>query len=114
MESNENLDYFRINCDYIGEIGEIKLYGSSFRYEINLNGNKVTFPKKDFNKFEKDGKIILEGMLDGNKQNFNKEKFNELSDLYGYYIGDHDERVKMEMYNRMIYQDSIPETMKLE
>ena len=112
--SNENLDNLQINCNEIGHIDKVDSFGSSFRYEINLNGNKASFPKKDFNKFEKDGKIILEGMLDGNKQNFNKEKFNELSDLYGYYIGDHDERVKMEMYNRMIYQDSIPETMKLE
>ena len=115
-ESNENLDYFRINCDYIGEIGEIKLYGSSFRYEINLNGNKVTFPKKDFNKFEKDGKIILEGMLDGNRENLNKEKFTELAELYNLEskeCGD-DERYDLINWNEMIYKDSIPETMKLE
>ena len=82
----------------------VALYGSSFRYEINLNGNKVTFPKKDFNKFEKDGKIILEGKLDGSTENFSKEKFAELAELYklGWTSSGDDERFDLLNWNELI------------
>lgn len=54
-------------------------YGSSFRYEINLNGNSVKFSEPNFSYSIKDGKIIFEGYIDWGRDNYSESKLIELS-----------------------------------
>ena len=107
-------DNFQINYNSFGNIGFTLLYGGSFKYELILN-QKVKFPHKDFNLMEKDGKIILEGMIDGNKNNFNQEKFEELAKLYGKssYINEEDEETKMYYWMELKFNDAIPEYLEI-
>ena len=64
---------------------------------------------------EKNGKIILEGMIDGNKNNFNQEKFEELAKLYGKssYINEEDEETKMYYWMELKFNDAIPEYLEI-
>lgn len=106
---------YQINVNYFEYIYTSLIYGGSFRYEIIFNeDHKVKFPKKDFNLMKKDGKIILEGMIDGNKDNFNKEKFEELAKLYdsSSYINDENEENKMRHWMELKFMDAIPQSME--
>ena len=105
---------FQINYNNFARIYGL-LYGGSFKYEIILNGNKVKFPIKDFNLMEKNGKIILEGMIDGNKDNFNQEKFEELAKLYdrSSWINEKNEKTKINFWMELKFNDTIPEYLEL-
>ena len=78
-ESNDEMLVFQLNCNSLGFIKNSLIYGSPYRYEIILNGNKLQFFKKNFNYSEINGKIILEGKIDGNEENFDEELFNEIA-----------------------------------
>jgi hypothetical protein len=69
-ESNDDMDYFRLNCNDLGNIMKRLTYGSSYKYEIILNGNKIKFLDKDFKYKIENDKIILKGIIDGNKDNY--------------------------------------------
>ena len=104
---------YQINCYSFGCFRFEPIYGASFRYELILN-EKVKFPHRDFNLMAKDGKIILEGMIDGNKDNFNQEKFEELAKLYdrNSYINEKDEEDKMQYWMELKLMDTIPEYLE--
>lgn len=73
-ESNESVDFFRLDCSEFLS-GQRFVYGSSFKYEIILNGNKIKFSNDNIKyKINKD-KIIFEGYLDHNKENYNEEQY---------------------------------------
>ena len=61
-ESTGITDYFNLDYNYLLEF-QLDI-GSSFKYEIILNGNKIQFSNSDFQyKINKD-KIIFDGYLD--------------------------------------------------
>ena len=70
-ESNENVEYFQLNCNSLLQLYYFFSYGSYFKYEIILNGNIIEFSNKDFKYKVKDDKIIIEGYLD----NYNEGKY---------------------------------------
>ena len=114
-ESNDDLDYFRLNCNDLGDINEHLIYGSSYKYEIILNGNKIKFLDKDFKYKIENGKIILKGIIDGNKDNFNQEKYVELAKKNNdeTILESDDEEFKLEHWVEMRFKEFVPEKMKL-
>ena len=73
-ESNESVDFFKLDCsEFIS--GQHFVYGSSFKYEIILNGNKIKFSNDDFKYKINNDKITFEGYLDHNRDNYNEEEY---------------------------------------
>ena len=114
-ESNENLDYFQLICNSFGHIDENVIYGSSYKYEIILNGHNIKFSNPDFKYSIKNDKIILEGFVDGNKDNFDEKKYNELAEkenLKRYYNEQPQDR-KIKFWAKLRLKEFLPEKMKL-
>ena len=78
-ESNENVDFFKIDCsNFIDNLNF--MYGSSFKYEIILNGNNsIKFSNKNFKYKITNDKISFEGYLDACKNNYDEKKYFELA-----------------------------------
>ena len=114
-ESNENLDYFQLHCDSFGDIDESIIYGGSYKYEIILNGHSIKFSNPDFQYSVKNGKITLEGFIDGNKENFDEKKFAELAKKYNrkWYLDEESLEYKMKHWAELRLLEFIPKTMKL-
>ena len=114
-ESNDSLDYFRLNCNDLGDIDKNLIYGSAYNYEIILNGNKIKFFDKDFKYKIENGKIILKGIIDGNKDNFNQEKFVELAKKNDNerILESDDEEFKLGHWVEMRFKEFLPDKMKL-
>ena len=114
-ESNEKLDYFQLNCNSFGDIDEKTIYGGSYKYEIILNGHSIKFSNPDFKYSVKNGKIILEGFIDGNEDNFDEKKFAELAKKYNreWYIDEESPKYKMKNWAELRLNEFIPEKMKL-
>ena len=114
-ESNDELDYFRLNCNDLGEINEHIAYGSSYKYEIILNGNKIKFMDEDFKYKIENDKIILKGIVDGSKDNFNQNLFVELAKKNDNerIIQSDDEEFKLHHWIEMRFKQFVPENMKL-
>jgi len=73
-ESNESVDFFKLDCsEFIS--GQYFKYGSSFKYEIILNGNKIKFSNDGFKYKINNDKITFEGYLDHNRDNYNEEEY---------------------------------------
>ena len=114
-ESNDDLDYFRLNCNDLGEINEHLTYGSSYKYEIILNGNKIKFLDEDFKYKIENDKIILKGIIDGNKDNYNEEKFAQLAKKNNEerLLESDDEEFKLKYWAEFRFKEFIPDKMKL-
>jgi len=115
-ESNENLDYFQLKCDSFGDIDEKTIYGGSYKYEIILNGHFIKFSNPDFKYSVKNGKIILEGFVDGNKDNFDEKKLLKLAKKFGrewYLRFLNSLESKMKYWVELRLLEFIPEKMKL-
>ena len=109
------MDYFKLNCNDIGDIDGHLIYGSSYKYEIILNGNKIKFFDKDFKYKIENDKIILKGIIDGNKDNFNNEKFVQLakkSDDERLLESD-DEEFRLSHWIELRFKEFVPDKMKL-
>ena len=114
-ESNEKLDYFQLNCNSFGGVDEYTIYGSSYKYEIILNSHSIKFSNPDFKYSVINGKIILEGFVDGNEDNFDEKKFAELAKKYNRerYIDEESQKYKMKHWAELRLNEFIPEKMKL-
>ena len=114
-ESNENLDYFQLNCDSFGDIEENIIYGGSYKYEIILNGHSIKFSNPDFKYSVKNDKIILEGYIDGNKDNFDEKKFIELAKKYDreWLLDEKSLEDKMKYWAELRLNEFLPPKMKL-
>ena len=73
-ESNENVNYFKLKLASFIE-GVFFDLGSSFYYEIILNGNSIKFSDKNFKYQIKNDKIILDGYLD----DYDEQKYIEVA-----------------------------------
>jgi len=114
-ESNDKMDYFRLNCNDLGNINERLIYGSSYKYEIILNGNKIKFLDNDFKYKIENDKIILKGIIDGNEDNYNDEKFVQLakkSDNERLLESD-DKEFRLSHWAELRFKGFVPEKMKL-
>ena len=78
-ESNEKVKYFKIDCSSF--IDNLRMeYGSSFKYEIILNGNNsIKFSNKNFKYKIINGKINFEGYLDACEENYDEKKYIEMA-----------------------------------
>ena len=72
-ESNQNLNYIELNCSELISWFTLE-YESSFKYEIILKDNNITFSNPNFKNKIKDGKIISKGYI----ERYNEQKFIEL------------------------------------
>ena len=109
------MDYFRLNCNNLGCIADHLAYGSSYKYEIILNGNKINFMDEDFKYKIENDKIILKGIIDGSKDNFNKNIFTELAKKYNNErdLQSDEEEFILNLWAEMRLKQFIPEKMKL-
>ena len=109
------MDYFRLNCNNLGDINEHLTYGSSYKYEIVLNGNKIKFLDNGFKYKIENDKIILKGIIDGSKDNFNKNIFTELAKKYNNErdLQSDEEEFILNLWAEMRLKQFIPEKMKL-
>jgi len=114
-ESNDGMDYFRLNCNDLGNIMKRLTYGSSYKYEIILNGNKIKFLDEDFKYKIENDKIILKGIIDGNKDNYNEEKFVQLAKKNDRenVIGSDDDEFNLEHWTEFRFKEFVPDKMKL-
>ena len=114
-ESNDEVDYFRLNCNNLGDITDHLAYGSSYKYEIILNGNKINFMDEDFKYKIENDKIILKGIIDGSKDNFNKNIFTELAKKYNNErdLQSDEEEFILNLWAEMRLKQFVPEKMKL-
>ena len=117
-ESNENLDYFQLQCNNFGNVVNV-IYGSSYKYEIILNGHSIKFSNPDLEYSVENGKIILEGYIDGNKDNFDEKKLVELAKKYDKesYINEDYKNYcvdgKLYFWAELRLKEFLPEKMKL-
>ena len=113
-ESNENLDYFQLQCDSFGDVYN-SIYGTSYKYEIILNGHSIEFSNPDFKYSIKNDKIILEGFVDGNKDNFDVKKFVELAENNNRkcYLDEESLEYKLRNWAELRLNEFIPPTMEL-
>ena len=113
--SNERLDYLPFDCNYIGQIDKSIIYGAFFKYEVILNGHNVKFSNENFDYSIKNGRIIIQGMIDGNKENYNKEKYEELArkQKLDFFIDAKSEDSIMDNWAELRLKEFIPKTMKL-
>ena len=72
-ESNQNLNYIELNCSELISWFTLE-YESSFKYEIILNDNNITFSNPNFKNKINDGKIVSKGFI----ERYNEQKFIEL------------------------------------
>ena len=109
-ESNENVDYFRLNLGSLIDDLSMEI-GSSFYYEIKLNGNSIKFSDENFKYQIIDDKIILEGFLD----DFDEQKYIELAkkcDDPKKYL-EYSEKDKIFEWKYLRIEDLIPYDIKL-
>ena len=118
-ESNENLDYLQLQCNTFGNVDEYTIYGSSYKYEIILNGHSIKFSNPDLEYTVENDKIILEGYIDGNKDNFDEKKLVELAKKYDkeWYIEEYWKNKSLEdkikFWAKLRLNESLPEKMQL-
>lgn len=112
--SNERLSYLPFDCNYIGGIDKYLIYGAAFKYEVILNGHSVKFSNENDYSI-KNGKIIIQGVIDGNKENFCQEQFEELAKKYKleWYLDEKSEEFVMQYWLELRFKEMIPKTMKL-
>ena len=72
-ENNQNLNFIELNCSELISWFTLE-YESSFKYEIILNDNNITFSEPNFKNKIKDGKIVTKGYI----ERYNEQKFIEL------------------------------------
>ena len=110
-ESNENVDYFKLNFTQFLHIMDIRT-GISFKYEIILNGNSVKFSNEDFKYNIINDKITIEGYLD----KYDEKKFIELAkkSVNADYKLNAQEWEKLDDWNRMRIYELIPSWMELD
>ena len=113
--SNEKLDYFQFNCDKLGGIDNEVVSGASYKYEIILNGHKIKFPNENLKCSVNNGKIVLQGFIDGNKDNFDEKKFEQLAKKYDreWYLDESDEKYRIKYWTELRLNQFLPQTMKL-
>ena len=113
--SNEKLDYFQFNCDKLGGIDNYVVSGASYKYEIILNGHKIKFPNENLKYSVNNGKIVLQGFIDGNKDNFDEKKFEQLAKKYDreWYLDESDEKYRIKHWTELRLNQFLPQTMKL-
>ena len=109
-ESNENINYFLL--DFTNFISGFNFdFGSSFSYEILLNGNSIKFSDKNFKYQIKNDKIIFDGYLD----DYDEQKYIEIAkktDKPKYYLElSNEDRLSEWKYMRK--DDLIPYKMEL-
>ena len=68
------MNYFQFNCNQLGGVDKNVIYGASYKYEIILNGHSIKFSNPDLEYSVENGKIILEGYIDGNKDITDEER----------------------------------------
>ena len=109
--SNENVDYFQLNCNSLLDLSYFFSCGSYFRYEIILNGNRIEFSDNDFKYTIKDDKIIFEGYLD----NYNEKKYIELErkETKNFKINKSSMGRRVNRWKNLREKELIPEIMKL-
>ena len=109
-ESNENINYFLL--DFTNFISGLNFdFGSSFSYEILLNGNSIKFSDKNFKYQIKNDKIIFDGYLD----DYDEQKYIEIAkktDKPKYYLELSNEDRRSE-WKYMRKDDLIPYKMEL-
>jgi len=113
-ESNENLKDFQLDCSSFVTPLSFK-YKSSFKYEIILNGNSVTFSNKYFQYKIINDKIIIKGYLDACEDNYNIQKYLEMakrSKHKNYYMKISKEEWP-EKYMSLRKEELIPDKMNL-
>ncbi len=112
--SNERLSYLPFNCNYIGGIQKDLIYGAAFKYEVILNGHCVKFSNENDYSI-KNGKIIIQGVIDGNKENFNQEEYEKLAKKYNHewFLDEESETFIMEYWLELRFNELVPKTMKL-
>ena len=66
----------------LGGIDNEVVSGASYKYEIIVNGHKIKFPNENLKYSVNNGKIVLQGFIDGNKDNFDEKKFEQLAKKY--------------------------------
>ena len=113
--SNERLDYLPFDCNYIGIIEKSVVYGESYKYEVILNGHNVKFSNENLDYSVKNGRIVIQGMIDGCKENYDKKKYVELALKQKQYtfIEEKDEDTRMNNWAKLRRQEVIPKTMKI-
>ena len=113
--SNERLDYLQFDCSSIGSVDIKIVHGASYKYEVILNGHNVKFSIENLNYSVKNGRIIFQGMIDGNEENYDKKKYDELARKHKLesYINYEEEDARMERWAELRYKECIPNTMKL-
>ena len=113
--SNERLDYLPFDCNYIGIIEKSVVYGESYKYEVILNGHNVKFSNENLDYSIKNGRIVIQGMIDGCKENYDKKKYVELALKQKQYtfIDEKDEDTRMNNWAKLRRQEVIPKTMKI-
>ena len=113
--SNERLDYLQFDCSSIGSVDKKIVHGASYKYEVILNGHNVKFSIENLNYSVKNGRIIFQGMIDGNEENYDKKKYDELARKHKLesYINYEEEDARMERWAELRYKECIPKTMKL-
>ena len=111
--------YFKLQCNTFGNVDIHTIYGSSYKYEIILNGHSIKFSNPDLKYKVENGKIILEGYIDGNKDNFDEKKFVELGKKYDKesYINENYKNDSLEgklnFWAELRLNEFLPEKMKL-
>lgn len=113
--SNERLDYLPFYCNDIGEIDKSVVYGASYKYEVILNGHSVKFSNENFDYSVKNGRIIVQGMIDGNKDNYDNKKYEELciKQDRGWWMDEKSENYRLKNWAELRLQEFLPKTMKL-
>ena len=108
-ESTGIRDYLGLNYNIYLDFHLI--IGSSFKYEIILNGNKIEFSKSDFQYKINNGKIIFDGYID----EYDEQKYIALKkkDDPDFDINEESERSRLWRWLDAREAELIPRTMKI-
>ena len=109
------MNYFQFNCNQLGGVDKNVIYGASYKYEIILNGHKIKFPNEDIKCTVNNGKIILQGFIDGNKDNFDEKKYAKLAHKYGreWYLEESYGNDKIQNWAELRLNQFLPQKMEL-
>lgn len=100
-----------LSLNYINDLGFVLEIGSSFKYEIILNGNKINFSNSDFQYKINNDKIIIDGYLD----EYDEQKYIALKKKINpdFDINEDDENYRYYDWQRMREDELIPDYMKI-
>ena len=113
--SNDKLNYFQFNCNQLGGVDKNVIYGASYKYEIILNGHKIKFPNENIKYTVNNGKIVLQGFINGNKDNFDEKKYAQLAHKYGreWYLEESYGNDKIQNWAELRLNQFLPQKMEL-